>query len=139
MTNKINFIAKYPGPITINGENSEETNSQLSHILTRTENNKIQRNKLKHSFIEEMCGSGCKRKCKLFTIEERKNIWEESFWNLPYVQRRHFLNKCIRIENVKRRKVSEPNPNTKFFKTESRYYYLTIKVMKLSMFVEISF
>lgn len=50
MTNKIHFIAKYPGPIIINGENSEETNSQLSHILTRTENNKIQRNKLKHSF-----------------------------------------------------------------------------------------
>lgn len=121
LTNKVNFIAKYPGPIIINDENSEE---MISQITTRTENSKIQRNKLKYPFIEEMCGNGCKRQCKSFTIGERKNIWE-NFWNLPYLQRRHFLNKCIRIENVKRRKVTEPNPNSKFFKSESRYYYLT--------------
>lgn len=122
LTNKIHFIEKYPGPIIINDENSEEINAHI--ISTRNEKNKIQRNKLKYPFIEEMCGNGCKRKCKFFTIEERKNIWE-NFWNLPYVQRRHFLNKCILIESVKQRKVTEPNPNSKFFKSETRYYYLT--------------
>jgi hypothetical protein len=121
LTNKVRFIAKYPGPIIINDENFGEFNA---NNLSVTEKNKIQRNKLKYPFIEEMCGNGCKRKCKLFTKEERKNIWEK-FWNLCYIQRRHFLNKCIQIENVKRRKVIEPNPNPKFFKSESRYYYLT--------------
>lgn len=137
------FIAKYPGPIFINKhsninysranseinvnvyhddeENAEQTSS--SHIFTSIEMDQINKNKTKHPFIENDCGGKCKRKCNLLTLDERKNIWN-MYWSMKYERRRNFLNKCTKIDKIKRRTVTEVNSNSKYHKKESRFYYL---------------
>ena len=92
----------------------------------RSEESKKENNKRKHSFIEEYCDTSCscKKHCKEFDIEARKQVWE-SYWAEGYASRSKFLAGCIRLEPIKRRTVHADNEKGKMFKrNESRHYYL---------------
>lgn len=133
-TQTADFIAMYPEPIYLNQATHETSNfltetQQLSdnNAETRSKKNteRANKKKLKYPLIDETCGEKCKRQCHLFTLEERKIIWD-NYWNMDIESRRSFLNKCTKIQAVKRRKVTvaEKNPNPKYAKNESRFFYL---------------
>lgn len=68
----------------------------------------------------------CKRQCATFSHENRKEIWDE-YWNKNFVSRRNFLNKCVTISSIKRRKIQIANSNETYSKNESRYFSLPNK------------
>ncbi|XP_053626057.1 uncharacterized protein LOC128683960 [Plodia interpunctella] len=92
-------------------------------LMSKNDRQGAEKKKLKYPLIEETCGNKCNRQCSLFTLEERKTIWE-NYWNINFESRKSFLIKCIKIQNIKRRKVTEKNPNPKYAKNESRFYFL---------------
>lgn len=128
------LIAQYPGPIYLNNDLPNNNNNSNTNYDTNQENDtdrpaqhvdkdEIVKLKMKNPFIEETCGEKCRRDCGLFSIEERKSIWNK-YWGIPYNLRRNFLNKCTRIQEVKRRRVTETNPDPKYRKNETRLYFL---------------
>ncbi|KAK2710432.1 hypothetical protein QYM36_011827 [Artemia franciscana] len=100
--------------------------SNTKRKRNRSEESKKENNKRKHPFIEEYCDASCscKKHCKEFDIEARKQV-RESYWAEGYASRSKFLAGCIRLEPIKRRTVHADNEKGKMFKqNESRHYYL---------------
>ncbi|KAJ8720663.1 hypothetical protein PYW08_006128 [Mythimna loreyi] len=71
--------------------------------------------------IIETCTGKCNRKCTSFSLGDRIQIWS-NYWDLNFQSKRNFLNKCIQITGVKKRRVNEAG-NADIIKKESRFYY----------------
>lgn len=80
----------------------------------------IKQNKNKHPMITTSCNGKCKRQGAMFSSEWRQEIWVK-YWNQNFVKRRSFLNKCINISTIKRRKIQMTNSNETFLKNESHF------------------
>ncbi|CAK1588934.1 unnamed protein product [Parnassius mnemosyne] len=130
---EIHFVAAYPGPVFTYNEhdnlsNTSTTQNANPQYVNATEPNvmKPNKNKIKHPMIVNSCDGKCKRQCAKFSVESRKEIWDK-YWERNFVSRRNFLNKCITICSIKRRKVQISNSNNSFSKNESRYFSLPNK------------
>lgn len=62
----------------------------------------------------------CKRSCKLFTDEDRHNLWNR-YWSLEYGIRRKWMAKNVQVVGVNRRVA--PKKGTPL-RNESRKYFL---------------
>lgn len=132
----IHFVAAYPGPIfTSNEHNNISSNLTLQQNATpqsidasvpTVTSIKQNKNKIKHPMIVNSCDGKCKRQCTLFPLEWRKEIWNK-YWDQNFVSRRTFLNKCVNISSIKRRKIQISNSNQTLLKNESRYFSLPNK------------
>lgn len=135
--NEADFVAAYPGPVFIYNEHDNTSNTSTtqkadpqSTDATAPNIIKLNKNKIKHPMIVNSCDGKCKRQCTTFSLEFRKEIWDK-YWDQNFVSRRSFLNKCINISSIKRRKVQITNSNETYSKKESRYFFLPNKDNKL--------
>ncbi|CAH0755367.1 unnamed protein product [Diatraea saccharalis] len=107
------FVADYPGPIFANKQDAQENYIKKSKCSLKR--------KSRHIMIINSCKSKCSRKCASFSLGNRIQIWH-NYWELDFRSRRNFLNKCIQITGIKKRRVSETG-TPEIIKKESRFFY----------------